>query len=67
MNTMSPKPRVATPETELVRPITDAPRRRKRRTRRWRLIWTLLFAVGASLALWWGIFALGEAVLNARS
>jgi len=64
---MSPKPRVATPDTDVVRPITAAPRRRRRRTRRWRLIWTLLFAVGASLALWWGIFALGGAALSALS
>lgn len=61
---MSPKPRVATPETNVVRPITDAPRRRKRRTRRWPLIFTLIFAVGASLALWWGIFALGGAAIS---
>jgi hypothetical protein len=28
------------------------------------LIWTLAFALGASLALWWAIFKLGGAALS---
>jgi hypothetical protein len=53
-----PKPKPVAVETGVVTPIADAPRRRRRRrTRRWPVIFTLMFAVGASVILWTAIVA----------
>jgi hypothetical protein len=56
---MSPEPQVAASDAEVARPTNTAP---QRRLRRWPLIGMLAFAIGASVALWAGIFALIGAI-----
>jgi hypothetical protein len=60
---MAPKPQLVTEESELIRPRGRA----RRRLRRWPMIWTLLFAVAASLLLWSGIIASIGALIDAFS
>jgi len=59
---MAPEPQVAPPEPKVIRP-----RGRARRFRRWTMLSTLAFAIGASVLLWVGIFAIIGAAIDALS